>query len=202
MARAVGIMGGTFDPIHYGHLAAAEEARARFTLERVIFVPNRHPPHKQEQSVSPAEMRYEMAVLATASNPTFEVSRVEVDRPGPSYSADTMEQFRQLLGSRVRLYFITGADALLEIMAWRDPPRLARICEFVAVARPGYDLTALERALPPELRERAHVLEVPGVEISSTELRRRAAAGEPLRYLTPPPVVSYIERKALYRSQH
>jgi nicotinate-nucleotide adenylyltransferase len=195
-------MGGTFDPIHYGHLAAAEEARARFGLDRVIFVPNRHPPHKEERAVSPAEMRYEMVVLATALNPAFEASRIEVDRPGPSYSADTMERFRELLGPQVRLYFITGADAVLEITTWHDPPRLAGTCEFVAVMRPGYDLAALEQALGPELRARTHMLEVPGVEVSSTELRRRAAAGESLRYLTPPAVVSYIEGRGLYRSRN
>jgi nicotinate-nucleotide adenylyltransferase len=193
-------MGGTFDPIHYGHLAAAEEARARFRLDRVIFVPNRHPPHKQERAVSPAEMRYEMVVLATALNPAFEASRIEVDRPGPSYSADTMERFRELLGPPVRLYFITGADAVSEIMTWHDPQRLARTCEFVAVMRPGHDLAALERALSPALRARTHVLEAPGVAVSSSELRRRAAAGESLRYLTPPAVVSYIESKGLYRA--
>jgi len=202
MEHAVGIMGGTFDPVHYGHLAAAEEARARFALERVVFVPNRHPPHKPEAAVSPAEMRYEMVVLAIASNPAFEVSRVEVDRPGPSYSADTMAHFRELLGDDVRLYLITGADAVLEMMGWHDPQRLAKTCEFIAVMRPGYDLAALELALGPELRARTHVLEAPGVEVSSSEIRRRVSDGESLRYLTPPAVASYIEGRGLYRGEH
>jgi nicotinate-nucleotide adenylyltransferase len=112
-----------------------------------------------------------------------------------------MERFRELLGPQVRLYFITGADAVLEMMTWHDPPRLAKTCEFVAVMRPGYDLAALEQALGPELRARTHMLEAPGVEVSSTELRRRAAAGESLRYLTPPAVVSYIEGKGLYKTR-
>jgi len=191
-------MGGTFDPVHYGHLAAAEEARTRFGLERVIFVPNGRPPHKKEYVVSPAEVRYEMVVLAAASNPAFETSRLEVERAGPSYSADTMEWFRELLGAQVRLYFITGADAMLDILNWHEPQRLGKVCEFVAVMRPGYDLGPLHEALGPELLARTHVLEAPGVEVSSTELRRRAAAGESLRYLTPPSVISYIEGRRLY----
>lgn len=194
-------MGGTFDPIHYGHLAAAEEARARFGLERVIFVPSGRPPHKKEREVSPAEARYEMVVLATASNHAFEVSRVEVDRPGPSYSTDTMEWYRRTLGAEVKLYFITGADAVLEIMSWHEPERLGRLCEFIAVMRPGYDLGALGRALGPEFLARTHVLEVPGVEVSSTEIRRRAGAGKSLRYLTPPAVIGYIESRRLYGAQ-
>ncbi len=191
-------MGGTFDPIHYGHLAAAEEARTRFCLARVIFVPNNHPPHKKEYRVSPAEARYEMVVLATASNPAFEVSRIELDRPGPSYSADTMGRFRELFGPAVSLYFITGADAMLDILNWHEPQRLAKVCEFIAVTRPGYDLGPLREALGAELLARTHVLEAPGVDASSTDLRRRAASGESLRYLTPPAVISYIESARLY----
>jgi len=191
-------MGGTFDPVHYGHLAAAEEARRRFGLEGVIFVANGQPPHKKEYLVSPAEARYEMVVLATAANPGFEASRVEVDRAGPSYSADTMEWFRRQLGAAVRLYFITGADAMLDMMNWHEPQRLAKACEFIAVVRPGYELGPLHQTLGPEVLARTHLLEAPGVEVSSTELRRRAAAGESLRYLTPPAVISYIEGRRLY----
>jgi nicotinate-nucleotide adenylyltransferase len=191
-------MGGTFDPVHYGHLAAAEEARRRFELARVIFVPSGRPPHKKEREVSPAEARYEMVALATASNPAFEASRVEVDRPGPSYSADTMEWFRRSLGEEVKLYFITGADAMLEIMTWHDPQRLGRVCEFIAVMRPGYELGPLEKALGPALLARTQVLEVAGVAVSSTELRRRAVSGRSLRYLTPPAVISYIRGRRLY----
>ncbi len=194
-------MGGTFDPVHYGHLAAAEEARSRFGLARVIFVPSGRPPHKPELAVTPAEARYEMVVLATASNPAFETSRIELDRPGPSYSADTMEWYRRQFGAEARLYFITGADAVLELMSWHEPERLLQVCELIAVMRPGYDLGALGEALGPELLERVHSIEAPGVEVSSTELRRRAGSGQSLRYLAPPAVIKYIENRGLYRTE-
>ncbi len=192
MGEALGIMGGTFDPIHYGHLVAAEEARVRFKLERVIFVPNGRPPHKKDYAVTAAERRYEMTFLATANNARFETCRIELDREGPSYSVDTVAQFRHRFGSDTRLYFITGADAMLEFMTWHDPHRLADMCEFIAVVRPGYDIRRLEEALGRRVMARCRVLETPGVDISSTELRRRAASGESLRYLTPPAVERYI----------
>jgi nicotinate-nucleotide adenylyltransferase len=198
MGRALGIMGGTFDPIHFGHLVAGEEARVRFDLDPVVFVPNGQPPHKKDYLVTPAKRRYEMVVLATAGNPNFETSRVEVDREGPSYSADTVAEFRRQLGLDTPIYFITGADAILEIMTWHEPLRLAEMCEFIAVVRPGYDLSALERALGRHLMARCRTLEIPGVDISSTELRRRAASGKSLRYLTPPAVEQYIRARELY----
>jgi len=198
MREIVGIMGGTFDPIHFGHLLAAEEARLRFALKRVIFVPNGEPPHKKDYPVTPAEHRYQMAVLATASNPAFETSRIEIVRPGPSYAVETVQQLRQQLDSQAKLYFITGADAVLEILTWRSADRLIQSCEFIAVTRPGYDLRRLQEMLSPDLLAHIHRLEVPGVHISSTELRRRAAAGESLRYLTPLPVVRYIAAHRLY----
>ena len=198
MACAVGIMGGTFDPIHLGHLVAAEEARVRFGLERVIFVTAGAPPHKKDYEVSPAEHRHAMVALATAANPHFEASRIELDRPGPSYTVDTMREFRRQFGEACRLYFITGADAMLETLTWRQPEELASLCEFIAVARPGYDLARLSGALSPEIMARVHVLDIPGVEVSSTELRRRAAAGESLRYLTPPAVAQYLKMNRLY----
>lgn len=198
MADALGIMGGTFDPIHLGHLVAAEEARVRFRLDRVIFVPNGRPPHKKDYPVTPPERRCEMVVLAVASNPAFEPSRIEIDRPGPSYAVDTVTQLRGRLGPDAKLYFITGADAILEILTWRQPHRLAESCEFIAVTRPGHDLRRLEKALPRDLLARIHVLRVPGLDISSTELRRRAGIGESLRYLTPQAVVRYIAAYGLY----
>jgi nicotinate-nucleotide adenylyltransferase len=198
VSEAVGIMGGTFDPVHFGHLTAAEEARLRFGLARVVFVPNGQPPHKKDYPVTPAEDRYAMVVLATASNPAFDASRVEIDRPGPSYAVDTVQALRERLGPEVRLYFITGADAILEILTWREPEELARSCEFIAVTRPGYDMRRLERELSASLLERTHVLPVPGVDISSTELRRRAGVGESLRYLTQESVVRYIAAHRLY----
>lgn len=198
MKEAVGIMGGTFDPIHFGHLAAAEEARQRFQLARVLFIPNGRPPHKPDYVPSPGEQRYDMVVLATAPNPAFEASRIEIDRPGLSYSIDTLRELRDQLGPNAESYFIAGADALLEMLTWRQPERLAELCEFIAVSRPGYDLHQLQQAMPPELLSRMHLLEVPGVLVSSTELRRRAAAGLSLRYLTPRPVARYIAAHGLY----
>ncbi len=200
MPESLAVMGGTFDPIHLGHLLAAEEARQRFQIERVVFVPNREPPHKREYPVTSAEHRYAMTVLATASNPHFEASRIEMDRSGPSYTVDTMRAFREALGAEARLYFITGADAIIETVTWRRPEEIAALCEFVAVTRPGY---ALERLSEAELAPgtRIHVLHMPGLEISSTEIRRRVAAQESVRYLVPPPVARYIETNRLYARQ-
>jgi len=192
-------MGGTFDPIHFGHLVAAEEARARFSLDRVIFVPNGDPPHKKSYAVTAAERRYEMVVLATVSNSFFETSRIEIDRPGPSYSVDTMRAFRERLGIDAKLYFITGVDALTEIATWHDPEKLLELCELIAVTRPGYEAERLRAALTSQMLARTHLLAIPRVDVSSTELRERAAAGQPLRYLTPEPVVRYIEVRGLYR---
>ena len=200
MGEAVGIMGGTFDPIHFGHLVAAEEARVRFGLGRVVFVANGEPPHKKGYPVTPAERRHEMVVLATASNPHFEASRIEVDRPGPSYAVDTLRALRAELGPGVKLYFITGVDAIAEIATWREPERLGELCEFIAVSRPGSGREALE-GLAGRLVGRVHLLEIPGVAVSSTEVRRRAGAGESLRYLTPPAVARYIARCELYRNR-
>ncbi len=194
---AVGIMGGTFDPIHHGHLLAAEEARQRFGLERIVFVPNREPPHKRDYPISSAEHRMAMVVLATAPNPHFETSRVEIDRPGPSYTVDTMRHFRDLYGPDCRLYFITGADAMIETVTWHHPEEIARLCEFIAVTRPGYDLDRLSEAQRPA-KAKIHMLHIPGLEISSTELRRRAAVGESLRYLVTAAVNRYLEVNRLY----
>ena len=201
MARAIGIMGGTFDPIHYGHLVAAEEARVRFGMERVIFVPNGHPPHKKGYAVTSAEQRYEMVVLATASNHYFETSRVEIDRSGPSYSVDTVRAFDERFGTETKLYLITGVDAVLELRTWHEPEELVRRCELVAVTRPGYDPGCLRAALSPEMLARTHLLDMPRVDISSTELRERVAAGKPLRYLTAEAVVGYIQERGLYRTE-
>jgi nicotinate-nucleotide adenylyltransferase len=201
MTEAVGIMGGTFDPIHFGHLVAAEEARVRFSLGRIVFVPNADPPHKKAYPVTPAERRHEMVVLATASNCHFEASRIELDRSGPSYSADTMRSFREQLGSQTKLYFITGVDAILEILNWHQPEQLAQLCEFIAVTRPGYQPQRLEAVLSRQFLARTHLLHIPGLAISSTELRQRAGAGESLRYLTPLPVVRYIAAHQLYQRQ-
>jgi nicotinate-nucleotide adenylyltransferase len=190
-------MGGTFDPIHNGHLLAAEEARQRFGLERIVFVPNREPPHKRDYPVTPAAQRLDMVTLAVAPNPHFEVSDVELSRPGPSYTVDTMRHFREQYGAECRLYFITGADAMIETVTWREPEEIARLCEFIAVTRPGYEGARLSEVQVPGAR--IHVLAIPGLEISSTELRRRTAQGESLRYLVPAAVRRYVEVNRLYR---
>ena len=194
----IGIMGGTFDPIHHGHLFAAEEARVRFGLERVVFVPCGQPPHKQGKVISAAEHRYLMAALATATNPHFEVSRVEIDREGPSYTIDTLRTFRERLYPGAELFFITGADAILEILTWRDPEAVLREARCIAVARPGHDLSRLAEAIGPERAAAVELLDQPTLDISSTEIRQRVGDGLPIRYLTPTPVVQYILKEALY----
>jgi len=190
-------MGGTFDPIHYGHLLAAEEARERFGLDRVLFIPSGTPPHKKDYPVSPAEHRYVMTVLATADNPHFFVSRTEMDRPGPSYAVDTVRLIAAEHPGAV-IVFITGADAVLEILQWKDAANLIAQCEFIAVTRPGYDLAALDR-LDPDFRARVQRLVIPGIEVSSTDLRERVRNGMTLAYLTPRPVERYIAKYGLYQ---
>ena len=194
MAARVGIMGGTFDPIHHGHLVAASEVAALFGLDEVIFVPTGAPWQKAEASVSPAEHRYLMAVIATASNPRFWVSRVDIDRPGPTYTIDTI---RDIAAQRpgAELFFITGADALGQILSWKDADQTIRLAKFIGVTRPGYELS--DAHLPDDS---AKLVDVPAMAISSTDCRARVAAGEPVWYLVPDGVVQYINKHRLYRS--
>lgn len=194
----IAIMGGTFDPVHTGHLVIAEEARTRFHLDEVVFVPAAVPPHKVREDISPAEDRYAMVLLATASNPHFSVSRVELDRPGPSYTADTIREFRARCGPEAELFFLTGADAILEILTWHDPEALIRECRLIAAARPGYDLGQLPRRLPERFLAAIDTLVVPGIDISSSEIRRRVREGAPITYLTPEPVERYLRKRRLY----
>ncbi|HUT76026.1 MAG TPA: nicotinate-nucleotide adenylyltransferase [Armatimonadota bacterium] len=193
----LGVMGGTFDPIHYGHLVAAEEARAQLGLEGVTFVPCRQPPHKKDYRVTDAEHRYAMTLAATCDHPRFTASRIELERPGPSYTIDTLRRL-QREHPTAELFFITGADAVRELLTWREPQELAALCRLVAVTRPGYDLGGLERALG-ELARQVRALEAPGVNVSSTDIRARVARGWSLRYLTPPAVETYIAKHGLYR---
>lgn len=190
-------MGGTFDPVHYGHLVIAEEARSRFSLERVIWIPAGDPPHKKGYAVTPQEHRYAMVVLATASNPHFQVSRLELERQGPSYTYDTLLSFREELPD-TELHFITGADAILEILTWYRHVEVIRMASFIAVTRPGYDLGRLSSVLPEEYLPQIHTLNVPGVDISSTDVRRRLRSGEPIRYLLPEAVETYVRKYRLY----
>ncbi len=186
-------MGGTFDPIHHGHLVAASEAAALLDLDEVVFVPTGKPSFKQDAQVSPAEDRYLMTVIATASNPRFTVSRADIDRPGLTYTVDTL---RDLQDARpdADLYFITGADAIEQILTWKDAGDLWTMAHFVAVTRPGHPLTV--DGLPSH---GVTTLEVPALAISSTDCRRRAAAGQPVWYLVPDGVVQYIAKYGLYR---
>lgn len=195
MPKKKGIMGGTFDPIHYGHLVTAEEVRDYFGLEEVVFVPSARPPHKIGQEVSDPEHRYLMAVLATVTNPYFRVSRVEIERPGPSYSIDTVRYFRSLWGEESEVFFITGADAFAQISSWNNPEELLSLCTFVAASRPGYRLRFEE-----SLRKRIQVIEVSALAISSSEIRRRVKRGESIKYLLPEAVENYIYKHGLYRT--
>lgn len=185
-------MGGTFDPVHHGHLVAASEVAARFELDQVIFVPTGQPMGKSHEDVSPAEDRYLMTVIATASNPRFTVSRVDVDRAGPTYTVDTLADLRQLHPGD-DLFFITGADALEQILSWRRVEELFGLAHFVGVTRPGFDLD--DHHLP---RGAVSLVEVPALTISSTACRARVAAGLPVWYLVPDGVVQYISKRGLY----
>jgi nicotinate-nucleotide adenylyltransferase len=194
--RRVGVMGGTFDPIHHGHLVAASEVQAWFDLDEVVFVPTGEPWQKSERIVSPAEDRYLMTVIATASNPRFWVSRVDIDRGGPTYTIDTLRDLREQLPD-ADLYFITGADALDEIFTWRDAEGLFSLAHFVGCTRPGVVLDTSVLADIP--RDRLTIVEVPALAISSSDCRARRARGEPVWYLVPDGVVQYIAKHDLYR---
>jgi nicotinate-nucleotide adenylyltransferase len=190
----VGVMGGTFDPIHHGHLVAASEVQTLFDLDEVVFVPTGEPWQKDAASVSPAEDRYLMTVIATASNPRFTVSRVDIDRQGPTYTIDTLRDLRAQRPD-AELFFITGADALAQILSWKDVDELWKLARFIGVTRPGHELT--DRGLPVN-----HVTlqEVPAMAISSTDCRERVGAGHPIWYLVPDGVVQYIAKYHLYRA--
>jgi len=198
MSRRIGVMGGTFDPIHHGHLVAAEEARWQFDLERVVFVPTGRPWQKPV-GVSPAEDRYRMTVLATASNPAFTVSRLEVDHQGPTYTVDTLRRLRAAQPAGTRLFFITGADAVLQILTWKEPDQVLALAEFIAATRPGFDLDRLIGQVSGAAG-RVHRIEIPALAISSSDLRTRVARGAPIQYLVPDEVARYIHDHALYRS--
>ena len=188
----VGIMGGTFDPIHHGHLVAASEVQGRFGLDEVVFVPTGQP--WQKGVVSPAEDRYLMTVIATASNPRFHVSRADIDRPGPTYTIDTLRDLRDVYGADAELFFITGADALAKILSWKDALEMLSLARFVGVTRPGFELT--DDHLPADS---VTLVEVPAMAISSSDCRARVAEGKPVWYLVPDGVVQYIAKRGLYR---
>lgn len=196
----LGVMGGTFDPIHYGHLVTAEEALVQFNLDRVMFMPTGRPVRKTHTDVSSSEDRYLMTVLATASNPDFEVSRLEIDRPGDTYTVDTMTALRERLGPQAEIFFITGADAVAEILTWKDAERFAGLCTFIAATRPGFDAAAsLPAGREGTAVPRVERMEVPALAISSSDIRRRVRERRPVRYLLPEAVNAYIAKAGLYR---
>jgi nicotinate-nucleotide adenylyltransferase len=188
----LGVMGGTFDPIHHGHLVAASEVQTRFGLDEVVFVPTGQPWQKDEREVSAPEHRYLMTVVATASNPRFTVSRVDIDRPGPTYTIDTLRDLHRERPD-AELFFITGADALAQILSWKDADELFDLAHFVGVTRPGYVLS--ESGLPAD---RVTLQEVPAMAISSTDCRARVERAEPVWYLVPDGVVQYVNKYRLY----
>ncbi|MEV0663635.1 nicotinate-nucleotide adenylyltransferase [Actinomadura luteofluorescens] len=192
--RRLGIMGGTFDPIHHGHLVAASEVAHFFSLDEVVFVPTGISAHKEGAKVVAAEDRYLMAVIATASNPRFSVSRIDIDRPGATYTVDTLRDMREIQGRDTDLFFITGADALEKMLTWHDTDELFELAHFIGVTRPGHRLA--DPGLPDG---RVSLMEVPALSISSTECRERVGSGEPIWYLVPDGIVQYINKRGLYR---
>ncbi len=196
----IGVLGGTFDPIHSGHLIMAEEVRARLDLAEIIFVPTGQPWLKVNSPILVAEHRVQMVRLAIASKPYFKLSTVEIERPGPSYSVDTIAELRGQLGAGDELFFILGWDSLAELPLWREPSRLIEMCRLVAVPRPGYsapDLKKLEARIPG-LSQRVILLEKPEIDISAREIRNRVAKGLSIRHLVPEPVNKYIKQHRLY----
>lgn len=196
----IGVMGGSFDPIHLGHLVAASEAAHRFGLDRVVFSPTGDAYHKPADSRAPAEIRYLMTVVATAADPRFTVTRTDIDRPGPTYTSDTLRDLQQEWvidrpGDVAEWFFITGADALADILGWRDPDEILAAAHLVGVTRPGHVLA--DPGLPSD---RVSLIEVPALAISSTDIRRRVATGAPIHYLVPSGVAHLIDKHGLYRS--
>lgn len=197
--RKIGIMGGTFDPIHYGHLLAAEESFFALDLDEVIFVPTGKPPHKKTRRVSSTEDRYTMTLLATLDNPHFKVSRIEIDRNESSHTVDTLREMRHWYApDSIQFFFITGLDAVLDITTWKEYTALPSLCKTVAVNRPGYQVGKLEQ-LPEIFKGNIVPLEIPLLSISSTEIRRRIESGKNVRYLMPELVERYIYKKGLYK---
>jgi nicotinate-nucleotide adenylyltransferase len=200
----IGVLGGTFDPIHTGHLIVAEDVREKLGLGEVLFIPAGRPwlKLKEKKPVTPARHRLAMVELAIASNPNFKVSTMEIDRPGLSYSIDTVMELKAMLGAKVQIYFIVGPDALAEFPLWKDPGRLVKVCQVVGIGRPRHtqvDLRKLERSIPGASRH-IMLLDVPRIDISSTEVRKRVAQGLSIRYLVPEAVEKYIQEHKLYVS--
>jgi len=196
----IGVLGGTFDPPHIGHLVVAQEVWWRLGLDKVLFVPAGEPWHKAGEEVTPARHREAMVRLAIAGDPRFELSRVDLERPGPTYTVDTLTELRRTYPPGTEFYFILGTDALAQLPSWRSPEKLVRLARLAVVPRPGFDPVDLDRleAEIPGLKVAIELVPVPAVGISSSEIARRVAAGEPFRYLVPEAVYRYIEAHRLY----
>ena len=202
--KSIAIMGGTFDPIHYGHLVTAQAVKEKFGVEKVLFIPTGNPPHKVDREVSSSEKRYFMTVLATITNPSFEVSRIEIDREGYTYTIDTIRELKNTLSDDTKIYFITGADAIHKILTWKEPEKLLKMCEFVAVTRPGYNKDKLFehiKNIEKTLKGKIHFLEVPHLDISSSDLRNRVQENKSIKYMLPEEVENYIYKFGLYRKK-
>lgn len=193
----LGIMGGTFNPIHHGHLAAAEFVREEFKLDEILFVPSGKPPHKHKSDTASPEHRWTMTLLATGSNECFSVSSVEIDRGGKSYTGDTILELKEIYGARSDCYFITGADAIAEISTWHKSDNLPELAKFIAVSRPGYKLDMSK--IDPRFRRCTYLVEVPALAISSTDIRERIRRGKTIKYLVPERVEKYIYKNKLYQ---
>jgi nicotinate-nucleotide adenylyltransferase len=200
--RRIGVLGGTFDPVHYGHLVIAEDARAYAQLEKVLFVPAYRPPHKPARSYSSFKHRVRLTELAIAGNPFFELCLIEAGRSGPSYTVDTLRDLQAQLGADVELYFIVGMDSLVNILQWYKPAELLKLCRLVVAERAGYqvDLQMLEQKLPG-LRDSLVLIDTPELSISSTDLQHRIGRGLPIRYQVPPAIEDYVREHGLYRSR-
>ena len=195
----LGIMGGTFNPIHYGHLLCAEQARCKFHLDEVVFVPSGHPPHKQAPDIAAIEHRYLMTVLAISTNPFFSVSRTEVDRKGKSYAIDTIRCFLDTYKKyNPRLFFITGSDAVMEILTWRKPDQIMDLATVIAASRPGYDFNRLKDAVGQARFKKLKLMQASALAISSTDIRTRVRDGRPIKYLLPESVEQHIMKHGLY----
>lgn len=198
--KQICLIGGTFDPIHYGHLVVAEEVRQKFGIQKVIFIPAARPPHKMGKEISEPHHRVNMTRLATASNRYFEVSTIEIERQGLSYTIDTVQEIKSIYKIET-VYFITGADAVLEILNWKEAEKLLNMCTFIAATRPGYNLNNLKetlKSLPGEIFKKTLPLEVPALSISSSDIRQRVREGRSIKYLLPEPVEQYIKENKIY----
>ena len=199
--KKIGLMGGTFDPIHYGHLVLAEQIRAQFNLDMVYFIPAGIPPHKQDKNISSSKHRYFMTLLATITNPYFEVSKIEIEDKNISYTVNTIEKFKEIIHKDAELYFITGADAIYELETWNRVGKLLTLCNFIAASRPGIDEKKLREKIG-ELKEKYDaniiVTTVPALAISSTDIRERISLGKSIKYIVPESVEYYIYKNKLY----